>query len=163
MIEVTLTPITGRALMRLIDWSLDAAPAANRPSVGDVLRLGDARIAGIEPGQWLVSCPQGSVVSAAQIFAGTDTAIVDVSGSLTGIRIAGAGWRDLLMIGGVFDAEDPAFTSGRVARTVMHHAPLLIDVVGDDAAEAWIPASYAGEVLATWRKAAARLTAAPPR
>jgi len=163
VIEVTLNPIIGRALLRLIDWSLDAAPAANRPSVGDVLMLGDVRIAGIEPGQWLVSCPLEAAASAAQLFAGADTAIVDISGSLTGVRIEGAGWRDLLMIGGVFDAEDRAFTTGRVARTVMHHAPLLIDVAGDDAAEAWIPASYAGEVLATWHKAAARLATAPLR
>ncbi len=163
MTEVTLTLITGRALLRLIDWSTGAAPAAGRPSVGEVRMVGEVRIAGIEPGQWLLSCPQSSVASAVQLVAGADTAIVDVSGSMTGVRIEGAGWRSLLMIGGVFDAEDRAFATGRVARTVVHHAPLLIDVVGSDAAEAWIPASYAGEVLATWHKAVTRLAAAPPR
>jgi hypothetical protein len=62
-----------------------------------------------------------------------------------------------MMIGGVFDAESPAFASGCVAGTVIHHLPVRLDVIDAETVDAYIPPSYAAELMGHWQRSIARL------
>jgi hypothetical protein len=64
------------------------------------------------------------------------------------------------MIGGVFDAESPSFGPGSMAGTVIHHMPVRLDVVSEGAVDAYVPPSYADDLLDHWRRSAARILAA---
>ncbi len=67
-------------------------------------------------------------------------------------------WRDLVMQSGLFDAETPAFGPGSVAMTTLCHAPCVLHVLGEDMCEVFVPASYAGHVLAHWQHCGWRRT-----
>jgi heterotetrameric sarcosine oxidase gamma subunit len=160
-----MTPVTGQAMFRLALWddgareAVEAALGARLPPPCRATSGGVLRLLWLESGHWLVTCPAASAdavedrVEAALADTGT---IVEVSAALAGRQLHGTGWRDLLMIGGVFDAEDPGFAPGCVARTVMHHASLLIDVVTDTHANAYVPASHAAEFFGFWEAAIRR-------
>ncbi len=90
---------------------------------------------------------------------GSQGAVTDVTGDWVGLRLFGAGWRSLLMVGGVFDAEAAAFDEGSTAGTLLHHVPVRLEVVASDAAEVLTPPSYADELLHHLRREASRLRA----
>jgi len=58
------------------------------------------------------------------------------------------------MVGGVFDAEDPAFRPGSTAGTVLHHAGVRYDVVDDGHVHILVASIYADDLLADLRAAA---------
>ena len=89
-----------------------------------------------------------------------DGAATDISGGFLRQTLTGPAWRELLMISGVFDAEDPAFVPGCVAATVIAHTPVRLDVIGPDRVDAYVAPSQAGDLLALWTRAAARMTTA---
>jgi heterotetrameric sarcosine oxidase gamma subunit len=88
---------------------------------------------------------------------GEDGAAIDLSGGFAGLEIVGPGWRELLMVGGVFDAEDPAFGPGSTAGTILHHAGVRYDVIDDDRVHILVAPSYALDLLDHLRVAASRL------
>ncbi len=149
--ELALTPIIGHAMLRLV--RLDAAQHPGLPPPGRAVDSAGCRIRWVEPGHWLAT---GQPAALAAIAVDVDLARFDVSGSLTGMAVIGEGWRELLMIGGVFDAEARTFGPGCIARTIMHHTPLLIDCIGDDRVEAWVPPSHAAEFFDFWHNTVAR-------
>lgn len=164
--DVTLAPITGQTLFRLALWD-----AAARARIGDGLGTalpgpcravdaGDRRLIWLEDEHWLIACAVADAAATSilvEALAGDGGMLAEVGAALVGRRVSGAGWRELLMIGGVFDAENPGFGPGSVARTVMHHASLLIDVITDDAVHAYVPASYANEFFGFWDAEAIRM------
>jgi sarcosine oxidase gamma subunit len=106
-----------------------------------------------EPKVWLV---RGSAADLADILA-EDGAAIDVTGAFSRLRITGAVWRELLMIGGVFDAESATFTTDCIAGTVIHHLPVRLDVIDAQTVDAYTPPSYAAEMAHHWRAAAQRI------
>jgi hypothetical protein len=62
-----------------------------------------------------------------------------------------------MMIGGVFDAESPAFGPDCIAGTVIHHPPVRPDVIDGKTVDAYTPPSYAAELAHHWKVAARRI------
>ncbi len=110
-----------------------------------------------EPGVWLVRGDAEGLQSSLEEAVGDHGAVTNLSGGFVRIGVTGSLWRDLLMIGGVFDAENPNFGPGSVAGTVIHHMPVRLDVIGESAVEAYVPPSYAGDLMHHWTRSAARL------
>lgn len=102
-----------------------------------------------EPTVWLV---EGEVVGLADIL-GEDGALTAIGGSIVRVRLTGAGWRRLLMEGGVFDAENPGFGLGDCAATVIDHVGVRLFVEAEDACLAYVPASFAHDLVAFWERA----------
>ena len=61
------------------------------------------------------------------------------------------------MEGGVFDAENPAFTAGCSAATIIEHVSMRLHVVSDDACDAYVPLSFSKALLHFWEQAVATL------
>lgn len=171
---MTETPATierlGPAALIAVDvWSrFDAAcrrlvEALGGPLPG-LLRAADLadgwRAVRVEPTVWWLSGPLAGLeatVGALEAALGEDGAAVDISGGFARLEVAGPRWRELLMIGGVFDAEDPAFGPGSTAGTVLYHAGVRYDVVDDRRVHVLVPPSYAHDLLHHLRATAARL------
>lgn len=166
MLDLALAPITGQTLFRLALWD-DAARArigtglgAQLPGPCQAVEIADQRLLWLESAHWLIACATAdadTVRTRIERLAGTDGSLVEVGAALVGRCITGSGWRELLMTGGVFDAENPTFGPGAVARTVMRHCSLLIDVITADRVHAYVAASYADEFFAFWDAEAARM------
>lgn len=165
VIDLALTPITGQTLFRLALWD-DAAHArigaglgAPLPGPCRAVDIAGQRLLWLESAHWLIAClttDADAVRNRIERLVGTDGSLVEVGAALAGCRITGNGWRELLMIGGVFDAEDLGFGPGAVARTIMHHSALFIDVVTADRVHAYVPTSYAHEFFGFWYAEIAR-------
>lgn len=129
------------------------------PSACRAVSSGAVRVLWWEPLTWLVCAPMrmrdglAEALSAALSGRGE---VTDVSGGLRRIRVQGRGSRELLMIGGVFDAEH-GFPVGTTAGTVIHHVPVRLDAVDAGTVDAFVAPSFADELLHHWRKAQARL------
>lgn len=121
-----------------------ALPAAGRAE-GNVLRCG--------PTTWMV---EGDVAAleAALEHGGACTAI---GGGFVRVKLSGPGWRSLLMEGGLFDAENPAFGPDSVATTLIEHVTVTLRVIDADACLAYVPASHAEDLLHFWRISATTL------
>lgn len=151
---IELAPITGQALLRLVRHG--GGTDMGLPAPGCAEHANGVRIGWIEPGTWLLRCPLAQLPTAMAAFAHHNAALTEVSGALLGTAITGPDWRDLLMTGGVFDAEGPGFGIGRIVGTVVHHAPVLFDRVAENRIEAFVPASYAADVFEHWRRRCGR-------
>jgi heterotetrameric sarcosine oxidase gamma subunit len=157
------------ALLRLEIWGDLAAVAARAAATGFALpaglRSGDTplgRLIWVEPGVFLLRAPLGELSAAAarlEAVAWGDGAVIDITGGLARFTLAGPGWRELLTVGGVFDVENPAFTIGCTAATVLHHAAIWIDVIGEAEADVYSLPSYAQELAEAWARAVARMAA----
>ncbi len=92
------------------------------------------------------------------LFGSVDPAIgaEPIGGGLVRATLTGPGWRALLMIAGVFDAEDPGFVPGRCAATVIHHVPVWIVPRAADCAHVFFAASYADGLVRLWTAAVDR-------
>jgi len=123
------------------------------PKAGRSTTLNGSRVMWWEPKVWLVRGPYADL---ADILA-DDGAAIDVTGAFSRLRITGGDWRELLMIGGVFDAESPAFAPDCIAGTVIHHLPVRLDVINAHTVEAYTPPSYAVELAHHWHTAARRM------
>jgi heterotetrameric sarcosine oxidase gamma subunit len=126
---------------------------ASLPRAGQSITLNGARVMWWEPKVWLVRGPYPDL---ADILA-DDGAAIDVTGAFSRLRITGGDWRELLMIGGVFDAESPAFAPDCIAGTVIHHLPVRLDVIDAQTVDAYTPPSYAAELAHHWEVAAGRI------
>ena len=132
-------------------WGDPSGVAARPPDPG---RSGDAgggwRAIRVEPTVWWLSGPLADVerrlleVSAALAIEGAAT---DLTGAFVRVRIAGSGWRERLMTGGVFDAEGAGFGADSTAGTLLHHVSVRYDVVDDDAVDVYVAPSYLDDLL----------------
>lgn len=107
----------------------------------------------VEPRRWwLIDAGPNCAAVAASL--GDDGALTPIGGGLMRAILTGAGWRAQLMIGGAFDAENPGFSAGDCAATLLHHTPVWIDVIGDTEAHVYFAASYRDDIEHLWGLAA---------
>jgi len=126
---------------KLGDIVLPAAGRAVTAAGGTILRVGPKR-------WWL----DGAGFVASDVVAALEGrgVVTPNAGGWRRVRLTGD-WRDLIMQSGLFDAEDPAFGPGSVAMTTLCHAPCVVHVLAEDTCQVFVPASYAGHVLAHWQ------------
>jgi heterotetrameric sarcosine oxidase gamma subunit len=140
-------------------WDADAA-ARLAGSLGFPLpppgrTAGDERLRAIrvEPMAWLLDGPQLVPVAIAETL-GEGGAITAIGGGLVRVRITGPAWRALLMTDGVFDAEDPTFSAGCAAATVIAHVAVRLHVIDAEICEVFVPASFADGLIHSWSDSA---------
>ena len=161
MTDVTITTLPATPLHALEIWSNPAKvakrfkaatgfelPPSGRSRGNDALRL-----IRFEPTVWLV---EGDT-SALEAILGEDGALTAIGGGIVRVRLSGLGWRSLLMEGGVFDAEAPDFAPGCSAATLVDQVNLRLHVESADTCIAYVPLSYAAEMIHFWETSAQRL------
>ncbi len=155
---VTVTACPPDALLRLDLWTGPAPEAL--PGIGRSLDTPHGRLLGIEPAAWLLRAPMTNETDGGawlQSLASDNGAVIILTGGLARFRLEGPRWRELLTINAVFDVEDPAFSPGRVAATILNHAAIWIDVITDTAADVFCLPSYGEHLAAGWRHAISRM------
>ena len=166
--KVTLVTPDDSALIRFEVWSdhaaalqrLTKALGASLPEVGKSKDAKTLRLIWLEPNTWMVRSPAAAelvVLGKIETALGQDGAAAQISGALVRRRITGTGWRTLLTIGAMFDAESAAFGPGCYVATLIDHAPVRLDVISDTEVDAYTPPSYAPDLFAFWQHAAQRL------
>lgn len=162
MTDVTITTLPAAPLHAFEIWSNPAA-VANRfaaakgfalPAMGRSGGNETLLLIRYEPAVWLV---EGETVGLTDILA-KNGALTAIGGGIVRVRLSGKGWRTLLMEGGVFDAENPAFARGYSAATIIEHINVRLHVVSADACVAYIPLSFSEAMLHFWKEAAQTLT-----
>jgi heterotetrameric sarcosine oxidase gamma subunit len=118
-----------------------ALPSTGRSDGSDALRL-----IRFEPTVWLVEGDPSRLPA----ILGENGAITAIGGGIVRVRLSGPGWRNLLMESSVFDAESPAFAPGCSAATVIDQVNLRLYVESDNACIAYVPLSYAADVIHFW-------------
>lgn len=158
MTDVTITLLPAAPLHALEIWSNPTA-VANRfkaaagfalPPIGRSDGSSVLCLIRYEPTVWLV---EGDA-SALPVILAEDGALTAIGGGVVRVSLSGKGWRTLLMEGGVFDAENPAFGPGCSAATIIEHVVVRLHVLRNDACDAYIPASYSAALLHFWEIAA---------
>lgn len=158
---LTITPLPAAPLHALEIWG-NATAVAKRfkattgfalPPMGRSAGTDALRLIRYEPTVWLV---EGDV-SALPAILGEDGSLTPIGGGIVRVRLSGEGWRTLLMEGGVFDAESPAFAPGCSAATIIDHIAVRLHVVSDDACDVYVPASFSAGLVHFWEEAAASL------
>lgn len=140
--HVTVTMAPAGDVIAFDLWSEDDAQAL----CGDIASLR------VEPRRWWL-LGAGARIDALSATIGERGALAPIGGGLVRATLAGPGWRELLMVAGLFDAEHPGFGPGAVASTVLHHVPVRIAVIGEDACDVYCAASYAPSLIELWRHA----------
>jgi heterotetrameric sarcosine oxidase gamma subunit len=148
--EVTVQTLGRAPLHQLELWS-DPRPTAQRLAkvLGHELpRAGMAHGALLRTGPttWLIS---GDTAALAEPL-GNGGALTPVGGGLVRVRLSGPGWRSLLMEGGLFDAQSPAFGVDCVATTLIEHVTVTLRVESEDACLAYVPSSHAQDLVHFW-------------
>jgi heterotetrameric sarcosine oxidase gamma subunit len=159
--DLTITPLPAAPLHALEIWSKPQAVAKRfaaatgfaLPATGHSGGTDSLRLIRYEPTVWLV---EGDASALAAILA-EDGALTAIGGGIVRVRLSGKGWRTLLMEGGVFDAESPAFAVGCSAATITDHVAVRLHVVSDDACDVYVPASYSAGLVHFWELAAGSL------
>ncbi len=161
MTDLSITQLPAARLNVLEIWSnplavLDRFKKAfgpPLPPLGSSLQLLDRQLIRYEPTVWLV---EGETTGLAEVL-GSDGSLTAIGGGIVRVRLSGAGWRSLLMEGGVFDAESETFAAGCSAATVIDHVNVRLLVESDDACLAYVPLSYAHDMIHFWTVAAQSL------
>jgi heterotetrameric sarcosine oxidase gamma subunit len=140
---------------------IDAPVTLSTAPAGDVIALdlwdeialpADAKLLQVEPRRWwLIDAGDRAAAIAAQV--GDAGALTPIGGGLVRATLTGPGWRALLTLSGCFDSENPNFTTGQVAATIIHHVPVWIAVTGDSEAQVYMASSYAPTLIALWTQA----------
>ena len=142
------------ALVAAVTRALGAAPPLD---AHQTVAAGARMVLWLGPGEWRVV---GAPGDAAAIVAALQTAvpralaaIVDVSDSLTALRLSGAGARDLLAQGCPLDLHPRRFAAGQCARSMLAKADILLlqrdDAPSFDIQVRWSHAAYLWDWLAT--------------
>jgi heterotetrameric sarcosine oxidase gamma subunit len=159
------------ALIAFDLWSdVDAARGRIGAALGGALpglgRSGDLaggwRAIRVEPSVWWLTGPLGDLdaqMARLEAAIGGDGAATDLSGGFARVAVSGDDWRAPLMIGGVLDAEDPAFGAGSTAGTILHHIGVRHDVVADRLVHIHVAPSYAADLVDHLRAAVLGLEA----
>ena len=161
MTDTTITTLPAAPLHALEVWSNPAAVGARfqaaftaaLPAMARSLQLPAMRLIRVEPTVWLI---EGDVAGLAEVL-GADGSLTAVGGGVVRVRLAGPGWRSLLMEGGVFDAESARFSTGCSAATVIDHVNVRLLVESEDSCLAYVPLSYAPDMIHFWQVAATTL------
>ena len=161
MTDIAITQLPAAQLNVLEIWSnplavldrFEKAFGPSLPPLGSSLQLPDRRLIRYEPTVWLV---EGKTAGLAEVL-GSDGSLTAIGGGIVRVRLRGAGWRSLLMEGGVFDAESNTFATGCSAATVIDHVNVRLLVESDDACLAYVPLSYAHDMIHFWTVAAESL------
>ncbi len=157
VIDVTISTLPPAPLHALEIWS-NAQAVAKRfqkaagfdlPPMGQSAGNAAIQLIRFEPTVWLV---EGDVTGLESVL-GDDGALTAIGGGIVRVAMSGAGWRRLLMEGGVFDAEDPAFGPGRSAATIIDHVNVRLHVTGEAQCTAYVPSSYAHDLIEFWNAA----------
>lgn len=155
MIEATIAALPPAPLHALEIWSDPHGVAARfaafglpLPPAGRSAALGGLTLIRFEPTVWLVEGEAAAIVP----ILGDDGALTAIGGGVVRVRIAGAGWRRLLMEGGVFDAEAASFAPGCSAATIIDHVGLRLWVESALACRVYVPASYAAGLIHFWER-----------
>jgi heterotetrameric sarcosine oxidase gamma subunit len=159
--DVTITTLPPAPLHALEIWSnapavakqFEAATGFALPAMGRSAGSDALRLIRYEPTVWLV---EGEASALAPIL-GDDGALTAIGGGVVRVRLSGKGWRTLLMEGGVFDAENPAFAPGCSAATIIDHVAVRLHVVSDDACDAYVPMSFSQGLVHFWERAVGSL------
>ncbi len=122
--------------------ALDLWSGADAPDL-----CGKIALLRVEPRRWWLLDAREADLTA---MIGARGAWAPIGGGLVRATLTGPGWRSLLMVAGLFDAEDPAFGTGAVAATVIHHVPVRIAVVGETSCDVYCAASYAPTLAGLW-------------
>jgi len=159
--DIAITRLPAAPLHVLEIWSnpvavlgrFEAALGASLPRLGASLQLPAMRLIRYEPTVWLVE----GVTSGLTAILGPDGSLTAIGGGIVRVRLSGAGWRSLLMEGGVFDAESADFAPSCSAATLIDHVNIRLLVESDDACLAYVPLSYAHDMIHFWTVAAKSL------
>ena len=162
MTDVAITQLPAAPLHVFEIWSNPAAVAArfvaatgfDLPPMGRSGGIEALRLIRYEPTVWLA---EGDISVLPDVLA-EDGALTAIGGGVVRVRLSGKGWRALLMEGGVFDAENPAFTIGCSAATIIDHVAVRLHVVGEDACDAYLPLSFSKALIHFWDEASATLS-----
>ena len=161
MTDVAITQLPAAPLNVLEIWSnplavldrFEKAFGLSLPPLRSSLQLPDRLLTRCEPTVWLV---EGETTGLTELL-GSDGSITAIGGGLVRVRLTGAGWRSLLMEGGVFDAESKNFAPGCSAATVIDNVNVRLLVESDDACLAYVPLSHAHDMIHFWTIAAESL------
>jgi heterotetrameric sarcosine oxidase gamma subunit len=163
---LTITPLPAAPLHALEVWSeapavakrFEAATGFALPPMGRSAGTDALRLIRYEPTVWLVEGDASALpdILGPQIL-GDDGSLTPIGGGIVRVRLSGRGWRALLMEGGMFDAESPAFTPGSSAATIIDHIAVRLHVVSDDACDVYVPASFSAGLMHFWEQAAGSL------
>lgn len=162
MTDVTITTLPAAPLHAFEIWS-NPATVAKRfaaatgfalPAMGHSGGTETLRLIRYEPTVWLV---EGDASALPDILA-EDGALTAIGGGVMRVRLSGKGWRTLLMEGGIFDAENPAFSKENCAATIIEHVNVRLHVLSEDACDAYVPLSFSKALLHFWEEAAATLS-----
>ena len=155
--DVTITLRPAAPLHALEIWSnprrvatrFKAATGFALPRLGTSGGTDALRLIRYEPTVWLV---EGNATALPAVL-GEDGSLTAIGGGIVRVRLSGAGWRTLLMEGGVFDAESPAFASGTSAATIIDNVAVRLHVVRDDACDVYVPVSFSAGLIHFWEQA----------
>lgn len=158
MTEVTITRLPPAPLHALELWSNPAKAAARiskaigleLPPMGQSVANKTLQLIRYEPTVWLT---EGDI-SALRPALCEDGALTAIGGGIVRVELSGPRWRRLLMEGGVFNAESPDFAPGCSAATVIDHVAVRLLVTAEDACLAYVPLSYAADMIDFWECAA---------
>ena len=161
MTDLAITQLPAAPLHVLEIWSNPAVVAkrfakafgATLPATGSSLQLPSMQLIRYEPTVWLV---EGEIGGLAEVL-GSEGSLTAIGGGVVRVRLSGPSWRSLLMEGGVFDAESGNFAPGCSAATVIDHVNVRLLVENHDACRAYVPLSYAHDMIHFWTEAARSL------
>ncbi len=161
MTEVTITPLPAAPLHTFEIWSapdqvaarFKAATGFALPQMGQSAARDGLRLIRYEPTVWLV---EGDCAALPAILA-DDGALTAIGGGVQRVRLSGPRWRELLMEGGVFNAEAPDFAPGCSAATIIDHVAVRLHVVDELTCDAYVPASFGAGLMHFWEQTAAGL------
>lgn len=161
MTDVSVTQLPDAPLHAFEIWSNPAAVAKrfaaaasfDLPVTGRSGGTGDLCLIRYEPTVWLVEGDAGTLSA----ILGDDGAVTAIGGGIVRVRISGSRWRTLLMEGGVFDAESPAFVAGCSAATIIDHVAVRLHLVNEDTCDAYVPLSFGPGLVHFWEAAAGSL------
>lgn len=159
--NVAITPLPAAPLDALEIWSnpvavakrFKTATSLDLPAMGRTAATDTFSLIRFEPTVWLV---EGDASKFPAILGG-DGALTAIGGGITRVQLSGKGWRTLLMEGGVFNAENPAFSAGCSAATIIDHVNVRLHVVSDEACIAYVPLSFSQGLIHFWKQAAETL------
>ena len=157
MTDLTIEQL-GRAPLHVLELWGDPAPAAKRlaKALGHGLPTSgraEGTVLRLSPTTWMVA----GDVAALKAALGDGGALTPVGGGYERLRLSGPKWRSLLMEGGLFDAESPAFGTDSVVTTLIEHVTVTLRVESDAACLAYVPASHAADLLHFWQISAGGL------
>lgn len=159
--DVTITPLPAAPLHALEIWNNATAVAARfkaatgfpLPPMGRSDGNDALRLIRYEPTVWLV---EGDADALPAIL-GNDGSLTAIGGGIVRVRLSGKGWRELLMEGGVFNAENAEFAPGCSAATIIDHVAVRLHVASDEACDVYVPLSFSAGLLHFWEQATASL------